>query len=630
MEVVIEGKHLRLNQSDVIGAGGEGTVFRGRLNGDDLAVKVYHQPDHHRASKLTAFLSKRWSLPCRKIAQPMHLVYDANGRQIIGLTMPFLGQGFEELTSLANKKYRASFLVNTSMVAKIFVDGGVTVDSIHNNGLVIGDFNDLNGLFRGSEMLFIDVDAWQFDNFPCPVGTEQFLAPELYGIDLSQRAVFKPEHDWYSYAVMLFKSLLLVHPYGGTHKDVKQLTTRATRRITVFDSGVKYPKIALAPDLLDDDLADAFDRVFSKGHRGKFPIDLVRSYADSLVECDNCGMFYPHTRRQCPVCSAATLIIFTAPISVTKGVGVAEFLRTNGPIVFHKLVGTTLYVIAYENGKAVLYAKRGSSSPERKVLFDEIPGARYELVEDVLIVNLPGTTELLILDVSGNKPKPLSKTETEIFASNRRAVFRASARYLFRIVGGNIMYGEMQNGQLIERSLRQAMTNQTWFTVRQEETGNRPTACGFFQVMQQQMFWLVWEGQTHDRIPVSEMNLGESLIDLTVKFSSQGVLIRRLTQYQGVNYIRTDIIGTDGKAVYSTPRVREEDHISPSMHGHAYSTGKLLHATDEGVIQEDVVGSKVKTFDATKGYVENGDVLYVYQNGLLVVKDTNIARITLS
>jgi len=236
MDVIIGGKRVRL--SSQIGAGGEGTVFRGKVNGVELAVKVYHQPDAKRAKKLQAFLSKNWTLPEDKIALPLHLVYDSQGQTVIGLTMPLLGSGFEELTSLANKKYRASFRVNTKEIAGIFIDGWETVNLVHQNSLCIGDFNDLNGLFRGIEMLFIDVDAWQFDNFACPVGTEQFLAPELYGIDLSLKPVFKPEHDWYSYAVMLFKSLLLVHPYGGTHRDIKQLTQRAAKRMTVMSKDV--------------------------------------------------------------------------------------------------------------------------------------------------------------------------------------------------------------------------------------------------------------------------------------------------------------------------------------------------------------------------------------------------------
>lgn len=628
MNVVIDGRSVRLDQRNVIGAGGEGTVFRAKVGTEELAVKVYHQPNVNRGKKLEAFLAGNWHLPLGKVARPLHLVYDVQGKQIVGLTMPFLGSGFEELTSLANKKYRASFRINTQMVAKIFVDGGDSVKTIHNNGFCIGDFNDLNALFCSAEMLFIDVDAWQFGSYPCPVGTEQFLAPELYGVDLSLKPMFKPEYDWYSYAVLLFRSLLCVHPYGGTHKQVRTLTDRATKHITVFGNGVTYPTIAIAPDMLNDDLSHVFEGIFSQGKRGAFPMDVLRHYLEQLTECKSCGAFYPASRKLCPICSAKTLIVITKPTTVTKDVTVTEFFRTSGVVVFHKLVGTTIVAIAYENGKAVLYTKRESAAVVRKELFNEIAGARYEVLGNALIINLPGQTELLLIDISGDQPKAITRTETSMYAGNRRAMFRTSSRYLFRTIGGNVLYGEMKSGQLIERSVRRVMADQTWFAVK-HDTPDKPTVCGFFQVFGKQMFWLVWEGLSYDALPVSELEVGESLIDILVRFSSQGVLIRRLTQYQGVTYIRTDMTDTHGNVTMSAPRVRQEDHVAPHLHGQAYSTGKLLHSTDEGIVLEDVTNNSVKTYSSTKGEVQEGDVLYAYQGGMLVVKDSSVIHIVL-
>ncbi len=628
MEVVINNNMIRLNQSQVLGAGGEGTVFRAKVGTDVLAVKVYHQPDSIREAKLRAFLAKGWQLPTSRVALPLDLVFDARGRNVIGLTMPFLGKGFEELASLSNRKYRAAYLVNSKNVADIFLDGGATLTQAHQNGLVIGDFNDLNGLFRGIEMLLIDVDAWQFDQFACPVATESFLAPELYNIDLSLRPVFKPEYDWYSFAVMLFKSLLLVHPFGGTHKGLRQLTARAAQRITVFDPGVTYPRIALSPDVLNDDLAEAFHKVFALGKRKAFPLDTLRAYAAELTECPSCHTFYPQSRQICPVCNQKTLIVIQQPIGVSKGVTAAEFLRVDGNIIYYKLEGTRLTVVAYEHGKAMLYRKIGTSLRKME-LFNEIPGAKYEILGDTLIVNVPGQNELLLVDVSGDSIKPITKGETEIFAVNRRAMFRSSNQYLFHIINGNLMYAEVENGQLLERLLRPVMNQQTWFAVR-DETMSKPTACGFFQVLNQQMFWLVWEGAIYDDLPLAELEASESLLDVLVRFSSQGALIRRLTQLAGVNYLRTEMVDTNGKVVVSSARVKQEDHPAGELHGQAYSTGKLLHATDEGILSEDVNTGGVKKFETTSQYVSQGDSLLSYQGGLLVVKDASVIQLTLS
>ncbi len=626
MEVLVNGQRLRLSQKDVIGVGGEGTVYKHA----SLAIKIWHQLDQNRSSKLEAFLAKHWTLPLDRVAAPIHLVYDSTGQKILGPAMPFLGQGFEEVTSLANKKYRASFLVNNKMVANIFLDGGSTIKTIHPNGLVMGDSNDLNALFRNQEMLFIDVDAWQFDHFPCPVATEQFLVPELYGINLSLKPVFKPEYDWYSYAVMLFKSLLLTHPYGGIHKDYKQLTTRAARRITVFDSGVTYPKIAFTPDILNDDLLDAFDKIFSKGQRGMFPLETLKAYTDSLVECKSCNTYYPNSKRSCPVCSAATLIIISRPTTVTKGITVTEFIKTNGPIVFHKLIGTTIYLIAYESGKAVLYCKRGSGPVTRNELFNEMPGARYEVVGDILVVNPPGKTQLLLLDTTTNPLQPIAKSETSLFTVNRRPIFRASSRFIFRIVSDSLLYGEMVDGRFVEYTLRQVIDQLTWFNVKTDDFSDRPTAFGFFQMLEKQLYWLVWEGRIYDNLSLSPLDPGESLLDLTVRYSSQSIFIRRLTQHLGVNYLRTEILDPQGQVTYSPSRLPAEDHPAAGLHGLAYSTGKLLHATDDGVLQEDVQSGNSKTFTTTKGHVQEGDALYSYKGGLLVVKDNLVTHLVLS
>ena len=81
--------------------------------------------------------------------------------------------------------------------------------------------------------------------------------------NLSKGLKYTTLNDWYSFAVLLFKSILLAHPYGGTHKKIKSLTERAQKRITVFDKEVKYPKVAYSPDVLTDELAQVFHQYFA-------------------------------------------------------------------------------------------------------------------------------------------------------------------------------------------------------------------------------------------------------------------------------------------------------------------------------------------------------------------------------
>ena len=90
------------------------------------------------------------------------------------------------------------------------------------------------------------------------------------------------------------------------------------------------------------------------------------------------------------------------------------------------------------------------------------------------------------------------------------------------------------------------------------------------------------------------------------------------------------MVDSAGQVTFSSPRIRAEDHPAASLHGLVYSTGKLLHATDEGILQEDVTTGNSKTFTTTKGHVQEENSLHQYQNGLLVVQDNLVIHIVLS
>ena len=628
MDVTIDGKLLRLRQQHVIGVGGEGTVFLAAVAGQQLAVKIYHNPAAQRQEKLRALLARQWNVPRSRVAFPLRVVHDTRRGSVIGFSMPYMGSRFEELARLANKKHRTSFLISTRDIVSIFLDGASSLAAIHQSGLVVGDFSDQNVLYKDAAMLWIDVDAWQFSSYPCPVGTEDFLAPELYGIDLSQKPVFQIEHDWYSFAVHLFRSLLLAHPYGGTHKTVTLLTQRAQQKIFVLDPTVTYPKIAYAPDLLSDELLDVFECIFARGWRGQFPLEALRSYYDSLVECSSCKMFYPQNRLTCPLCNAKTLIITQPPLMSTTGVRVTELIRTSGKIIFAKVQGQAVYVLAYEDGSAVLYTCVPGVAPRRVELFKEIPGARYDLLGDTLIVNLPQTAQLLFIDVSGSKPRALFQAETALFAGNRRAMLRASDTHVFYILNNALMFAAIEDGTLQGRPLRTVMEKQTWFTVAPGTGDGKPTVFGFFQVFHQQMYWLIRGHAVYD-VALPLLDASESLLDIAARFSTSGALIRRHTQEQGTDYLHTEMIDNAGNIVYSSPRIKRADHPCPGIHGQAYTAGVLLHATDNGIVQEKIEQGTFKTFAATAGLVREGDTLIKYQSGLIVVGEDRVSYLVM-
>lgn len=623
MQVLVDNSLINANNLDVVGSGGEGVVLR--LD-NSRAMKVYHQPTRQRSDKLQQFFGKNWNLPLGKVAVPLQPVYNQRQSMIIGLTMPYLGTGFEDIAVLSNKKNRATLGINTKDVTQIFLDGHTTLDQVHKNGLVVGDLSDLNVLYRAANMLWIDVDAWQFDQYPCPVATMEFVDPQLYGIDLSKRPVFEPENDWYSFAVLLFRSLTLAHPYGGVHGRVKTLTKRAQQRITIFDRDVKYPKVAIHPDILSDDLAQEFIRIFEFGERGVFSKQILEGYQHSLMECGSCKTWFPRNRAGCPVCNQRTMVVISRPIVENKNVRAMQFFRTSGDIVYSKVSDSTIYVVTHENGQAVLHVIDRGGQEKKLALGAAKKGVRYAIAGNLLVINPQGSSSLMIYDISSGYPQNISGTITEIFGPSRKAAFQTTKDKVVRIVGGNIMAGERRGNTYVERHVRNGVPNQTWFSANGEYEGLQ--LFGFIQVLAERKYWYHLDGKNFEP-RVKKLNNEESLIDISVKFSTERVVLRRKTQEKGVDYIRTDVIENNGRVV-SSGRMKLEDHPVQTMHGQTLSGDTLLHASDEGILQEKVTNQRFKSFKQTEPFVGEGDVLYKFNQGIVVAKMNTVTYLELT
>ncbi len=622
--VSIQGKTYRLDANLQIGNGGEGTVFKVKVDGEEVALKIYHEPNLAREQKLKALTSRTWNLPQSKITMPLDLALNYQ-KQVAGFTMPYLGIGFSEVRNLGNTKFRPINKINARNVAEIFLDGAKTLRQIHNQGFCIGDFNDLNVFFRGREMLYIEVDSWQFPNNPCFSGHQDFLHPDLYpmldkmtnwksGMELP----FKAKHDIYSMWVMLFRSLYCVHPFGGTFKGMSKIRKRTENRISVFNPQVIYPEIAIKLDTYGSNtlLISSFQQVFDKGC--DLGLDIIEQGLQELLSSlDNDGNY---------IGKQVTHHAVVTHIKTSMGVKAVEVLATRGPIVFSKLVEDTLWVIAFEQGQTVLYEKHPTRTLRRVELFAEISGAKFEIFDRKLLVNPPNEDTVMIVDISTNQIKPISTITTAIFSGSRKAIFRATEQAIYKIRGGNLIKCSFMGSNLIEIPIRNVLNNQTWFKAQTVSVKGVPTEliAGYSQFFREQLFWVGVDENFYD-ISLSKLDTTENLIDVAVFFSSTSILIRRITQYNGHEWLYTDVVDLEGELVY-TSKVKMED-FGGTIHGNAYYANILLHATDEGILQEKPLEDYQKAFESTKGIVKEGDTLYLSVNGLLAVNHTTVRYI---
>lgn len=293
--VLVGGKRLRLEDRDLLGVGGEGRVFRA----GDRALKIFFAMTDLRKAKLAAFPS---GLPPRVIG-PLDLCTDAKGN-VIGYAMRVL-EGAVDIHRVAQRTWRKTAAMGAADVLSVFRELASTVADLHASNVVVGDLNDGNVVVTAPQPgdtwqpYFIDADSMQFAGFPCTVAHERFLDPRLYGVDLERSRALSRESDFYALAVMLFASLLFVHPYGGAHASYPTMLRRAEARHSILRGDVKLPNAALRPDVLPDDVLAWFTTVFERDAREPLP----RSILDTRFTRCHCGV--EHARRVCPACAVA-------------------------------------------------------------------------------------------------------------------------------------------------------------------------------------------------------------------------------------------------------------------------------------------------------------------------------------
>ena len=185
-----------------IGAGGQGQVFRSKLGGQPMAIKLCRQLDWQRLIAL-----QRLEEQCGTIAiLPRNRLYhcpDGQRGALAGYAMRCVERSssvsaprllnFEEIGALQRFSWRDAVLA-----ALLFAE---SVAQLHRHGLVIGDLNPENVLFeqqgdsrrRGPSTwraVLLDSDSFQIAcrdrRFHCPVSRPHYTAPELIGTDFAR------------------------------------------------------------------------------------------------------------------------------------------------------------------------------------------------------------------------------------------------------------------------------------------------------------------------------------------------------------------------------------------------------------------------------------------------------------
>jgi DNA-binding helix-hairpin-helix protein with protein kinase domain len=312
--VDIESAGLSCIVEAFLGGGGQGEVYRARLQGQAVALKWYFHDvatSEHRDA-LAALIQR--GAPTAKFLWPLGLA-TARGVDAFGYMMPLREARFKGIVDLMTRRAEPSFraLATTGLeLAHSFLQ-------LHSQGFCYRDISFGNVFFdpNSGEILICDNDNVAVDGTAGGgiLGTPDFMAPEIV------RGEARPSTrtDLYSLAVLLFYMLHLHHPlFGKRVMKIHSLDLPARERLCgtsplfIFDpndrSNEAVPRavdpygeaganaLAYWP-IYPQFLRDLFIRAFTAGLRdpehgrvreGEWRAGMVR-LRDSIIYCAGCG-----------------------------------------------------------------------------------------------------------------------------------------------------------------------------------------------------------------------------------------------------------------------------------------------------------------------------------------------------
>ena len=226
-DVVTANTNEKFTLEKRLSGGAEGMVFL--TDNPKLVAKIYHKGviTPLRWAKLNKLAELGITSP--EFCVPQHLLFYHGSP--VGYTMA-LGKG----TTLSNvfdgpdamlEKYpnwTRKDVVDTlySLIGKYLY--------LHMHNVIAGDIQLKNALIYSSTCQYlIDMDSVQVAVYPCPVGTEDFTDPRLWGKDFSS-FIRKLRDEDYSIAMLVFSILFCgLHPYA-TRKGAETLREEILNR----------------------------------------------------------------------------------------------------------------------------------------------------------------------------------------------------------------------------------------------------------------------------------------------------------------------------------------------------------------------------------------------------------------
>ena len=298
--------HITLSQSDVLGSGGEGSVYELRSH-PDLVAKIYHS--NRRTDAVIDKLDVMINYPPLTedaqtghvfVAWPSHIVYDT-ASDVMGFLMPKVDKThslFEYYNPALRHRHAPQIhYANLCSVAKSLA---TALDRLHGAGYVIGDINESNAYITENEhVTLIDSDSFQVTDYQtapptiyrCVVGKPEYTPPELQGVSFADvdRNI---HHDRFALAIIIYQLLMEgTHPFRGVYTgpgDPPGIETYISQGYFLHSARravqLRPTPTAIEWGTLHVDLKALFRKCFDDGHSDPQARPAPREWVNALDE----------------------------------------------------------------------------------------------------------------------------------------------------------------------------------------------------------------------------------------------------------------------------------------------------------------------------------------------------------
>ena len=292
--MIIDDKILKQSP---LAEGGEGILYEDSAN--NTIIKIYKDSVNKKEKQIKVDKLIKMSLP-NNVIKPNELVFDRKNNFIGYVMNRVKGEDFKKLS---NKKYVQVNGINIKDITKMLLEIKNTLAELHKQNIIISDFNDNNILFdKNYNIYFIDVDSWSIDNIKCTVCMDSFKDPLLVGNDFSNLT------DYYAYAILIFKTMTRIHPFGGTMNPDINILDRMKKMISVIDNPkVTIPKTINKWNYISPKLIKELKDIFESKKRSL--VSNLDDFYANLKLCSRHKDFYYSKFTTCPICNSNVKLV---------------------------------------------------------------------------------------------------------------------------------------------------------------------------------------------------------------------------------------------------------------------------------------------------------------------------------